>query len=127
MKATVLVPLHRAVVRSAPVQLNAYNYVQPLTKGDSLSKLRDDLHIANIVDPKVRVAVDLSAAIASDSGVIPLTVISTDTDIIKQDVLQAIVAGNLGGDDVFTEDFLQSVMIVATAANATLNSGATPS
>jgi hypothetical protein len=125
MMLFMLVLLHFAAVLSAPVSRNAYNYVQSLTNGDSLFKLGNNSYIANVVNPKARVAVDLSATTAPDSGVIPLTLISTDAAVITQDVLSGVVANYLAGDDVFTEDFLQAVMIIATAANTTLDSTAT--
>ncbi len=100
-------------VFSAPVRRNTYNYIQPLANGDALFELGNKSFIANVVNPKA--VFSLSPGTLAD-GSVPLTVISTNESLITQNVLQSAVASYLEGDDVFSEDFLATVLVSSTAA-----------
>ena len=119
-----LLAFQATFVLSAPFRRSPYNYIQPLPNGDALFELGNKSYIANVVNPKAVATVTFSDTAPTLNGSVPLTVISTDASLITQDLLQSVVASYLDADDVFKEDFLQTVLITSTAANATMDPSA---
>ncbi|KIX03562.1 uncharacterized protein Z518_07115 [Rhinocladiella mackenziei CBS 650.93] len=117
--------LNIVAVFSAPFRRNSYNLVEPLANGDVLFELGNLTYLANLRHPKASATGDCSnAAKASKGGKLPITVIRTDASLITQDILQSIVTSYLEADDVFKEDFLETIYIAASAADVTLDSSA---
>jgi hypothetical protein len=105
---------------SVPVKRAPYKYIQPLANGDAVFELGNKTFLANVVNPKTVASVKVS----SNGGSVPLTVINTDTSVITQAILQTAVASYLAGDDVFSEDFLATVLISSSVPDATLDASA---
>ncbi|KIW19498.1 hypothetical protein PV08_00070 [Exophiala spinifera] len=100
-------------VSCAPVKRIPYAPIQTLPSGDLLFKLGNSSYIANTQYPKA-VVPGLFRPVTSSSQ-FPITVVNTNVSVITDEVLQSIVASYLGADDVFTEDFLESIFILSTA------------
>ncbi|OCT47367.1 hypothetical protein CLCR_02517 [Cladophialophora carrionii] len=124
MEFLLLLAFHAAFAFSAPFRRNPYNYIQPLANGDALFELGNKSYIANVVNPKAVATVTFSSAAGTDEGSLPLTVIKTEASLITQDVLQGVVSSYLQADDVFSEDFLEAVLISSSAPNAILDASA---
>ncbi|RYO91412.1 hypothetical protein DL763_005015 [Monosporascus cannonballus] len=74
--------------------------------------------------PKAVLKGDCSASASAASSLVPFTVIYADAEtFVTGAYLEAVVAGYLEGDDVFTEDFLEGVLI---ANNATITGPGPP-
>jgi hypothetical protein len=124
MEYFLLLAFHAAFAFSAPLRRNPYNYIQPLANGDALFELGNRSYIGNVVNPKAVATVKFSSAAATNEGSVPLTVINTEASLITGGVLQSVVASYLQEDDVFSEDFLDAILISSSAANATLDASA---
>ncbi|KAK5231669.1 hypothetical protein LTR72_000853 [Exophiala xenobiotica] len=109
-------------ISSAPLKRDPYNLLQTLPNGDLLFELGNLSYVANIQHPKA--ITSASFATVPKHSNFPVTVFNTNASVITGDVLQSIVASYLEADDVFTEDFLESVIISSTADEPTLDATA---
>ncbi len=109
-------------ISCAPLRRAPYNLLQSLPNGDLLFELGNLSYVANIQHPKA--IASTSFATVSQHVNFPMTVFNTNASVITNDVLESIVASYLEADDVFTEDFLQSVVISSTADEPTLDATA---
>lgn len=104
---------------------NPYTFLQPTPNGDALFELGNLTYLANLQHPKAALSGDCSSAasIVGSNGV-PFTVISTNTSLVTDGVLQSTIESYLTGDDVFSEDFLEGVYITSSAGNPVLDTSA---
>lgn len=100
-----------ALSSAAPVKRNAYTFLQPNTQGDIVFELGNLTYLANAKHPKTTLTGDVASAVAAGFArpEIPITVINTNVSTISQDVLTTIIQSYVDGDDVFTEDFLETI------------------
>lgn len=108
-----------ASVSCAPVKRTPYAPIQIFPSGDILFKLGNLSYIANAQYPKTVVSGPFAHISAPQD--FPVTVINTNASVVTDEVLQSIVASYLEADDVFTEDFLESVFISSTAEDPILD------
>lgn len=103
----------------APAKRTPYAPIQTLSSGDLLFTMGNLSYIANVQNPKTVVSGSFTPGTTSSN--FPITVINTNASVVTNEVLQSIVASYLDADDVFTEDFLESVFISSTAADPILD------
>ncbi|RYP68967.1 hypothetical protein DL771_006389 [Monosporascus sp. 5C6A] len=104
-------PPTTATTKRAP-----WRHVQTTTYGDVAFGLGNLTYLANARHPKAVLKGDCSTSASAASSLVPLTVIYADAETaITGAYLEAVVARYLEGDDVFTEDFLEGVLIASNA------------
>lgn len=102
-----------------------WKHVQTTTYGDVAFGLGNVTYLANIRYPKAVLSGDCSAAASAAAGevgsssLVPLTVIFTEEDVVTGAYLEGIVARYLEGDDVFSEDFLEGVLVAYNGTGGT--------
>ncbi len=110
---------HILLALSAPLKRRTVSLLQPLPNGDLVFELGNLSYVANVQYPKA-VATGAFAS-AGQSSSLPLTVFNTNVSVVTQSVLQGLVASYLAADDVFSEDFLEAVLISSSAPETTLD------
>ena len=101
---------------------NPFSFVQSNPYGDAIFELGEVSYLANTKHPKATFS---AKSISPGSPTFtPLTVIKTNTSSISQEVLEKALTAYLDGDDVFTNDFLETVYISTSQNKATLDASA---
>ncbi|KAI2471529.1 amidase family protein [Annulohypoxylon bovei var. microspora] len=114
-------------VLAAPVEKRApWKHLQTTQYGSVAFELGNQTYLANVGYPKAIVSGNY-ASIANDGGSpVPLTLIFAEDDVVTGEYLQGVIASYLEGDDVFSEDFLESIYIGSngSSSNPTLDASA---
>ncbi|KAK7752396.1 hypothetical protein SLS62_005734 [Diatrype stigma] len=97
-----------------------WKHVQITTYGDVAFGLGNVTYLANIRHPKAALSGDCSAvASVVGSSLVPLTIIFAEADVVTGAHLEDVVARYLEGDDVFSEDFLEGVLVAYNGTGST--------
>lgn len=110
-----------ANVHAAPFKRGdgTYSHLQNTSYGDIIFGLGNITYLANLQHPKAffKSKCDLTV-VPADGGLVPLTVVLTNESVITQDDLEETIAEYLAGDDVFNEDFLESLYLIPSAGTS---------
>ncbi|KAI1656537.1 amidase family protein [Daldinia decipiens] len=107
------------LILARPVKRAPLEYIQTTQHGDVTFGLGDKTYLANIRHPKTILGGNDRTTANRQGSLVPFTVVFADSEVVTAEYLQDIVTSYLGGDDVFSEDFLEGVYIVN---NGTSNS-----
>lgn len=110
-----------SLASSAPLRRNAYSPVQTTTQGDIVFELGNITYLANLQHPKGVISCDGCMLAPSQDSLFPFTVIEAKEKLITGAILDTILNKYKAGDDVFSEDFLDSVYLASSHPSPVLD------
>ncbi|KAI1135745.1 amidase family protein [Hypoxylon sp. FL0543] len=110
---------------AAPAKRAPWKHLQTTQYGGVAFTLGKQTYLANIEHPKAILG-GSHPTIGRQRSLLPMTVILAKDNVVTGEYLQGVIASYLEGDDVFSEDFLESMYIVdnSTSGNPTLDTSA---
>ncbi|KAI0131118.1 amidase family protein [Daldinia grandis] len=114
------------LILARPVKRAPLTYLRTTQHGDVAFGLGNKTYLANIRYPKTILGETDRAAASRQGSLVPFAVVFADSEVVTAEYLQDVIASYLGGDDVFSEDFLEGVYIVnnGTSRSQTLDASA---
>ncbi|KAL7623647.1 hypothetical protein AAE478_005199 [Parahypoxylon ruwenzoriense] len=103
-----------------------WKHLQTTRYGDVAFGLGNQTYLASIRHPKAAINGDCSAVSSQHGLLMPATVIFAEDKVVTGEYLRGVIESYLEGDDVFSEDFLESVYIIhnGTGSRPALDAGA---
>ena len=116
--------LRRSVVAFSLAAASLANTIQPLV---STAAGAFSFQLSNLTyySPAAAIAEGVIGNVTyTEPGLLPMTVLETNETTITADVLSSLVNSYTSLDDVWTEDFLQGVLVVSGPSDASLDASA---
>lgn len=98
-----------SVTAAAAIERNPYNFVLSDPVGHTIFDLGHVSYLADTKNPKA--SVRCTAITYDQSTSVPIALVKTNVTLITKDTLETIISTYLGGDDVFSHDFLDGLYI----------------
>ncbi|OTB14752.1 hypothetical protein K445DRAFT_61925 [Daldinia sp. EC12] len=114
------------LVWARPVKRAPLEHLQTTRHGDVAFGLGNRTYLANIRYPKAILGGNDRATVSRQGSLVAFTVVFADSEVVTAQYLRDVIGSYLGGDDVFSKDFLEGVYIGnnGTSSSQTLDASA---